>query len=583
MNTQTNVSSFPVDDVPVLIGLMKSMGLSQAIDDCLKTNGNHKGLSSGLLAVIWLTFILTQGDHRKSAVRTWVAQRKLVLEQLLEVPISDVDFTDDRLGLLAKRFGDRSAWEKLEENLWKDSMTIITPNNGIMAVRVDASTFSGLHQIMEEGLMQLGNSKAHRPDLAQFKLMSSAHQPSGRMIANDIHPGNAADDPLYIPIITRTKAILGKNGVLYLGDCKMAALETRATIVSQEDFYMMPFPMTGFSKDLREAMIADVLAHPEKLTSLDIGGEEGLGFEQLRPLECILKDKLIQWNERVILVQFPDLHERQVRDLERRLTKAKKVIEGLTPPPGRGKRVFRRHEELLSEITKYVKDKDLEGLLDVKIECREKRTTKSVGRGRNGPDKETVEVVDTRFFVKSVQLQKEKVDLAEKSLGWRLFGSNKPLESFPMDRAIVEYRKGWGLERNFHILKSQPIGISPLFVQKDDQIEGLTKLLLIGTRVMSEIELRVRACLKASNESIAGLYPGLPKKETTSPTAVKLLQKVCEAGVSLVCLQTKNTSNYHLTNLTPFVERIMQLLGLDIDLYKSLQKLKNDTKYSREK
>ena len=93
--------------------------------------------------------------------------------------------------------------------------------------------------------MQLGHSKDHRPDLAQIKLMAAAVQPSGLLLATDIHPGNAADDPLYVPMIQRVRGQLGRRGLLYAGDCKMAALETRADIASHDDYYLMPLPLTG--------------------------------------------------------------------------------------------------------------------------------------------------------------------------------------------------------------------------------------------------------------------------------------------------------------------------------------------------
>ena len=100
MSNQTEFLSEPVDDVPLLIGLMKDLELAEIFDRCLVTNGNHKGLSRGKLALVWLTFILSQGDHRKSTVQAWVAQHKITLEHLLDIHISATDFTDDRLGLL---------------------------------------------------------------------------------------------------------------------------------------------------------------------------------------------------------------------------------------------------------------------------------------------------------------------------------------------------------------------------------------------------------------------------------------------------------------------------------------------------
>ncbi len=46
------------------------------------------------------------------------------------------------------------------------------------------------------------------------------------------------------------------------------------------------------------------------------------------------------------------------------------------------------------------------------------------------------------------------------------------------------YRRGWCLEHGFHLLKDKPLGIRPLYVRKDDQILGLTRLLTLGARLL---------------------------------------------------------------------------------------------------
>ena len=66
--------------------------------------------------------------------------------------------------------------------------------------------------------MQLGHSKDHRPDLAQFKLMAAAAEPTGQLIATTVHPGDAADDPLYLPLIERVPHLAGDEP-----DCSTSA------------------------------------------------------------------------------------------------------------------------------------------------------------------------------------------------------------------------------------------------------------------------------------------------------------------------------------------------------------------------
>ena len=47
------------------------------------------------------------------------------------------------------------------------------------------------------------------------------------------------------PCIGRVRELLGQSELLYTGDCKMAALETRAEIARNGDFYLTRLPLTG--------------------------------------------------------------------------------------------------------------------------------------------------------------------------------------------------------------------------------------------------------------------------------------------------------------------------------------------------
>jgi hypothetical protein len=60
-----------VDDVPLIIGVANRLRLAEVLHCPLGTHGLHQGLHNGQLAVGWLAYILSQADHRKSAVRDW--------------------------------------------------------------------------------------------------------------------------------------------------------------------------------------------------------------------------------------------------------------------------------------------------------------------------------------------------------------------------------------------------------------------------------------------------------------------------------------------------------------------------------
>jgi transposase len=45
-------------------------------------------------------------------------------------------------------------------------------------------------------------------------------------LATLVVPGNRADDGLYVPAISQSREVLGRRGVLYIGDSKMEAFAT---------------------------------------------------------------------------------------------------------------------------------------------------------------------------------------------------------------------------------------------------------------------------------------------------------------------------------------------------------------------
>jgi transposase len=85
-----------VDDVALLIGQMVQMGLPEVLDRHIPRHWTQRGLSWGWTAVIWLAYILTEGDHRKGSVETSLKGRHHTLRALTAQVIEPLDFRDDR-------------------------------------------------------------------------------------------------------------------------------------------------------------------------------------------------------------------------------------------------------------------------------------------------------------------------------------------------------------------------------------------------------------------------------------------------------------------------------------------------------
>ncbi len=137
------------------------------------------------------------------------------LETLLGQSLRPVEFSDDRLSIVLRRLYEAD-WPALEKELWLATCEVYQINYD--CIRLDSTTSYGYHEIVPDGIMQQGLSKDYRPDLPQFKLMAAVAQPTSQVMACDIVPGNAADDPLYLPLIRRVRQQLGQKGLLSCGD-----------------------------------------------------------------------------------------------------------------------------------------------------------------------------------------------------------------------------------------------------------------------------------------------------------------------------------------------------------------------------
>jgi transposase len=347
-----------------------------------------------------MAFILSEANHCKVSVQDWACTHQHTLETLIGEPLRDIDFSDDRLAIILRRLH-QADWPALEANLWQATCQVY--ELPLDCIRLDASTSYGYHEIQAEGILQLGHSKDHRPDLPQLKLMAAAAQPTSQLIACDIVSGNSADDPLYLPLIHRLRSQLKRQGLLYAGDCKMAAIETRADVAAAGDYYLMPLPKTGDNATSFDSWICRGVEQKEVtlqlFTKRDQKGQGFLyarGYEFARACPGQVHNQTVCWTERVQVVRSEALHEQQARSLDDRLQRATDEIFALTPCVGRGHKQIREESELQTAIAAVRERHRVTGLLAVAWRREESLQERPKGRGRPSPGRPREVVVTVR-------------------------------------------------------------------------------------------------------------------------------------------------------------------------------------------
>ena len=551
-----------IDEVPLLIGVMQRLGLPELADRHLGCHGLHQGLSPGTLLMVWLAYILAHGDHRKVAVQEWAQRYPVLLERLLGVTLRPTEFTDDRLASLLARLSIEKAWHALEAELWQNTLSVV--RLPVAAIRFDATTTYGYHEITPGGLMQLGRSKDHRPDLPQLLVMAAAAEPSGHLLGADVHPGQRADDGCYVPLIERVHGMLGESELLYIGDCKMAALGTRATIVAQGDYYLMPLPRSGSAGAEIDAWIEDLLASEQPWQLIwDEGEILGAGREFTRELTAQstgAQPRSVTWTERVQVFRSLYLLRQQRDHLEKQLQRAEAALWALTPPSRPGKKLYLEEAPLQAAVEQVLARYHVAGLLRVQWERVQPTGTTVLG---------------PRWMMS--QVERDATAICERTwrLGWRVQVTCAPVMRLSFPAAVRQYRGGWCLERGFHLFKDRPLGIRPLYVRREEQIRGLTHLLTLGLRLETLLEIQVRASVRETGELWTGLYVGQPQRATAQPTAPQLLGAIARAEITLTRAEWRGEEQWHLTPLPPLLERTLACMGLSASVYQRL--LENST------
>jgi transposase len=567
--TELTIKSERIDDFVLLLEIMKRLGFPAILDRHLARHGLQQGLSWGWLATIWLAHILSQGDHRKLTVRDWVRQAHEMLERVTGLDIRETDFTDDRLTLLLRRLSKPEAWHALELGQSIVRVYDLKPKR----VRLDATTVSGYHTGSEEGLFQFGNSKDD-PTLRQIKVMVGALDPLGMPLVTDVVSGEKADDPLYIPAVDRIVQMLDVLGLLFVGDCKMSALATRAHIQRLEHYYLCPLALIGDNAELLSGWVQEAIDGEHGLRPVYVEDAKGKrvllaeGYEIERRVAAEEDGKTVEWRERVIIAHSETYAKTLKRGLEQRLSRATAELQALTPAPARGKRQIRDESVLVAAAEAILKARNVVGLLSYTFERQEKRQIRYVGRGRGNPNRPTRETVQVRYQITAVNRQEDAISALHKTMGWRAYVTNAPAEELTLEQALLVYRDEWLIERGFHRLKGAPLSLDPMFVKRDDQVIGLTNLLSMGVRLLTLIEFVIRQKLKQGREKLVGLHAENPKKGTDTPTTERLLKAFNNITLTIVHLPGQVV--HHVTPLTPLQTRILELLGLSPTIYTAL-------------
>jgi len=554
-----------VDDLPVLFAHLKRLRVAQLLDRHFPCHHLWKGdLSFGEVVCVWLAFLASQGDHRLCNLQPWAERRRLTLQSCLGKSFRDLDFHDDRLADVLDRLARHDPWSAFETDL--NAQTVRVYDLDASVFRIDATTASSSAQILgPDGLLQFGHSKDD-PLRPQLKIAATALDPLGLPVSVAVVAGDCADDPLYVPQIRKVRSAFGAGGKLYVGDCKMAALATRAYLADSGDHYLCPLSEKQLCKQDRLALLEPVWQGGQPLRSVhrphaDARGQAELvaeGFCYDEVVQASVDGRPIQWTERRFVVRSAGFAQAQQRKLEERLHKASEQI-------GRIKQRQHGRKPLDAQGIKeaalaILEQQRVRGLLDVEVVTT--LTRRPVRRYGVRP----AQVVREEEHRLHLRREEGAIGRAKAEMGWQVYATNEA--GLGVEEVVWAYRGQYRIEEGWSRLKGKALSLSPMYLQDESRMVGLVMLLSVAVRLLSLVEFQVRQKLAQGCEELRGIYPGQAGRRCTRPSAELLLGAF--EGISLAVVEVAGQASGHVTPLTTLQQRLLALWELPPDLFQRL-------------
>jgi transposase len=263
---------------------------------------------------------------------------------------------------------------------------------------------------------------------------------------------------LYIPEIKRVQASLSCQGLTFIGDCKMAASQTRAYVVDSKNYYLCPLSALQLDNQELVQLLKPVWTKQQALTPVcrdETADEAELiaeGFEYHTALESDLDGKTIKWQERRLVIRSLQYAKSQARALDERVKKACQHINDLNRR-AQGKKRFNAEAEWQQAVREIENKYQVAGLL----QCNYTTTVIATPLRRYG-QRDASTKVESNVSV-TARIDETAMAETKRTLGWRVYATNQPAKELSLEQAVLAYRAEYLVEAAFGRLKGKVLSL----------------------------------------------------------------------------------------------------------------------------
>ena len=402
-----------------------------------------------------------------------------------------------------------------------------------------------------------GHNKDHRPDLKQLLYILTITSDGGVPVHFRAASGNVTDDTTHRDTWDLLCQLAGRKDFLYVADCKLATIENMNHIAKEHGHFLSVLPRTRSEDDaFRQRVRQGQVIWQDLWDKTDDEGQVLDQFSVYGTPELTPEGYHLWWFHSTRKAEL-DL---AVRDLNRRLKRAEQELcqwqQKLRSPRSR----HRQEDKVQEAVDAILKECDVKGLVQVRIEQCPHDTYHQERCGR--PGKDTVYVKETSLRL-DLHHTIDAAAVGRECLTDGIF----PLVTNDLKLSALEvlhaYKRQPQIERRFAQLKTD-FCLAPVFLKDVGRIEAFLCAYFFALLAESLLERELRRAMEREGlESLPVSRRARCRRPTTrcmidvfSPIQRHVLGRRGEEPVVL------------LTELAPLHCKILRLLGLPTTIYR---------------
>ena len=376
--SREELKRFNISGIPLIKSVSECLDLKTIFSKHIPFYGNERvPVTSTLLLLIWN---ITLGRQPLYELSGWIKDIDLKCHGLDEESVDALN--DDRFGRALDKLYLADRATLMTEIVVK---MIRTVNLDMSRVHNDSTTvkaYGKIPGITKNGLkIANGNSKEHRPDLAQLVFSLTISSDGAVPIHYKTYPGNSTDDTTHIETWNTVREIAGTSNFTYVADCKVCTAKQLSYIVGSGGRVITVMPETWKeSKIFKDSLRLKKIARKVILRRMVPGS-----FSELEYIS-IFSGEHKTLNDGYIIYWYCSSEKKRLDRMrrEKRVQKATRELLGLSSKLNKAK--LKTEKEIREEIDSILKRYKVEQFFNITI-CEKKEETRGqIGRGRPGPN-----------------------------------------------------------------------------------------------------------------------------------------------------------------------------------------------------